>query len=208
MLVLQLKDGSCCQPKLSHMNTAEMSFIRDQATCRTDIWTALATLQLGFARIKYLHASSLRLFVSCTTGVSTYTDAIRHLPLAGPNLLFTSACIHLWQGLHHLNVLCGCWQYDVHVTAGANQAFANVVLALLDPEDACVLFAPYYFNHMMALQLAGGAENVVTGRCHPTSWHPDLDWLQAALASPNPPRMFVITNPCNPTGILMLEASC
>ena len=96
-------------------------------------------------------------------------------------------------------LLC-CVQYDVHVTAGANQAFANVVLAVLDPEDTCVLFAPYYFNHMMALQLSGGAKNVVTGRCHPSSWHPDLDWLQAALASPNPPRMVVITNPCNPTG--------
>ncbi|KAK9825707.1 hypothetical protein WJX74_000024 [Apatococcus lobatus] len=96
--------------------------------------------------------------------------------------------------------------YDVHVTAGANQAFANVVLALLDPEDACILFAPYYFNHMMALQLSGGAKNVVTGRCHPTSWHPDLDWLQAALASPNPPRMVVITNPCNPTGVLMTRS--
>ena len=39
------------------------------------------------------------------------------------------------------------------VTAGANQAFVNLVLALLDPQDAAVLFAPYYFNHMMALQV-------------------------------------------------------
>ena len=40
------------------------------------------------------------------------------------------------------------------VTAGANQAFVNLVLALLDPQDAVVLFAPYYFNHMMALQVS------------------------------------------------------
>jgi len=31
-------------------------------------------------------------------------------------------------------------QYDVMVTAGANQAFTNVVLALLDADDRVVLF--------------------------------------------------------------------
>ncbi len=41
------------------------------------------------------------------------------------------------------------------VTAGANQAFTNVVLALLDEGDAAVLFKPYYFNHLMALQARG-----------------------------------------------------
>ena len=44
-------------------------------------------------------------------------------------------------------------QHKVMVTAGANQAFVNLVLALLDPQDAVILFAPYYFNHMMALQV-------------------------------------------------------
>jgi aspartate/methionine/tyrosine aminotransferase len=40
-------------------------------------------------------------------------------------------------------------QYDVHVTAGANQGFTNIVLALVDAADPVVLFAPYYFNHLM-----------------------------------------------------------
>ena len=35
------------------------------------------------------------------------------------------------------------------ITAGANQAFVNVVVALLDAQDRCVLFKPYYFNHLM-----------------------------------------------------------
>lgn len=39
------------------------------------------------------------------------------------------------------------------VTAGANQAFVNVVLTLLDPSDRVVLFVPYYFNHLMAIQV-------------------------------------------------------
>ncbi|KAI3437662.1 hypothetical protein D9Q98_000112 [Chlorella vulgaris] len=96
--------------------------------------------------------------------------------------------------------------YDVMVTAGANQAFTNIVLALLDAASRVVLFKPYYFNHLMAIQMSGGRANVVLGpRCQ-GSGHPDLDWLQAELAGPAPPKMVVITNPCNPTGVLMTEA--
>jgi hypothetical protein len=53
------------------------------------------------------------------------------------------------------------------VTAGANQAFTNLVLTLLDASDKVVLFKPYYFNHLMALQMTGGAGNVLFGevRC-------------------------------------------
>ena len=43
---------------------------------------------------------------------------------------------------------------DVMVTQGANQAFMNVVLTLLDGRtDDAVLFAPYYFNHAMAITM-------------------------------------------------------
>ncbi|GAB4819316.1 hypothetical protein N2152v2_006362 [Parachlorella kessleri] len=92
--------------------------------------------------------------------------------------------------------------YDVMVTAGANQGFVNAVLALVDASDSVVLFSPFYFNHLMALQMAGGGRNVVLGPCDSSSWHPDLDWLEGALAGPSPPKMVVITNPCNPTGKL------
>ena len=43
--------------------------------------------------------------------------------------------------------------HEVMVTAGANQAFVNIVLTLLDAGDRAVLFRPYYFNHLMALQV-------------------------------------------------------
>jgi aspartate/methionine/tyrosine aminotransferase len=70
------------------------------------------------------------------------------------------------------------------VTAGANQAFVNVVLTLLDPGDRVVLFVPYYFNHLMAIQMTGGAANVVFGKCDLNTLHPDLDWLQQHLDGP------------------------
>lgn len=45
-------------------------------------------------------------------------------------------------------------QHEVMVTAGANQGFVNLTLTLLDANDGVVLFAPYYFNHMMAIQVS------------------------------------------------------
>ncbi|CAL5223689.1 g6241 [Coccomyxa viridis] len=93
--------------------------------------------------------------------------------------------------------------HEVMVTSGANQAFTNLVLTLLDPSDAAVLFVPYYFNHLMALQMTGGGHSVVHGRCDPHTWQPDLDWLEQTLSGPDPPKMVVLVNPCNPTGVLL-----
>lgn len=64
----------------------------------------------------------------------------------------------------------------------AAQAYTNVVLTLTDEADRCVLFAPYYFNHLMAHQMTGGGGNVVFGPCAPDNFHPDLDWLEVMEA--------------------------
>lgn len=89
------------------------------------------------------------------------------------------------------------------ITSGANQAFTNVVAALCDSSDKVVLFKPYYFNHLMALQMTEGGSNVTYGPCDPLTLHPDLDWLETALTGPNKPKMVVVVNPCNPTGIFL-----
>ena len=102
--------------------------------------------------------------------------------------------------LSFLPCLLAIEQYDVMVTAGANQAFTNIVLTLCDAGDRVVLFKPYYFNHLMALQMTGGAAQVVLGPCNPNTLHPDLQWLEQQLRGPDPPKMVVLVNPCNPTG--------
>eukprot|EP00775_Hariotina_reticulata_P011561 gene11559-11705_t len=104
---------------------------------------------------------------------------------------------------HKLSTKNNLQGYKVMVTAGANQAFVNLVLTLCDTSDKVVLFAPYYFNHLMALQMTGGADQVALGPCHPDTLHPDLEWLQQQLQGPHPPRLVVIVNPCNPTGVLL-----
>ena len=45
---------------------------------------------------------------------------------------------------------------DVVVTAGANQGFASIVMTCCDVGDRAVVFTPYYFNHVMALQVRCG----------------------------------------------------
>ncbi|WIA22882.1 hypothetical protein OEZ86_009823 [Tetradesmus obliquus] len=79
-----------------------------------------------------------------------------------------------------------------------------LVLTLCDASDSVVLFKPYYFNHMMALQMTGSAPQVQLGPCNADSLHPDLQWLQQQLQGPKPPKMVVIVNPCNPTVAEML----
>src|SRR5947209_20117264 len=43
----------------------------------------------------------------------------------------------------------------VMVTAGGNMAFVHAVLAITEPGDEVILPAPFYFNHEMAIQMAG-----------------------------------------------------
>ncbi|KAG2432782.1 hypothetical protein HYH02_012914 [Chlamydomonas schloesseri] len=96
--------------------------------------------------------------------------------------------------------------YDVIVTPGCNQAFLNALIALCDDSDRVALFRPYYFDHLMAVQMTGGSDRLVVGECDPVTMRPSLAWLQRELAGPNPPKMVVLVNPCNPTGILLSRA--
>ncbi|TFJ81444.1 hypothetical protein NSK_007405 [Nannochloropsis salina CCMP1776] len=92
---------------------------------------------------------------------------------------------------------------DILVTGGANQAFALLALALCDPGDRAVLFAPYYFSHLVALQIAQA--EVVKGRWDPATWLPDVEHLRSLLAA-SPVKMVVLTTPGNPTGAVCPES--
>jgi len=90
---------------------------------------------------------------------------------------------------------------DIVVTAGGNQAMANVSLAVLDPGDAAILIAPYYFSHKAAIDLAG-AEAIVTG-FEEGSFQPDVSAVTGALEAANGrAKMVVLTSPNNPSGVV------
>ena len=87
------------------------------------------------------------------------------------------------------------------VTAGGNQAFVNAILAVTDPGDEVVLPAPYYFNHEMAIVIAGA---VPVGVRTDREYQLDVDAIAAALTPRT--RAVVTVSPNNPTGAVYPEA--
>jgi aspartate/methionine/tyrosine aminotransferase len=81
----------------------------------------------------------------------------------------------------------------VLVTAGSNMAFNAVVQVLCDPGDEVILPVPYYFNHAMAIRLAGGVPVAVEAGVIP-----DPERLAAAITPRS--RAIVTVSPNNPSG--------
>jgi aspartate/methionine/tyrosine aminotransferase len=88
--------------------------------------------------------------------------------------------------LHERSVVC---------TAGSNMGFLNAILAVADIGDEVVLLRPYYFNHEMAIEIAG---------CRPVVVATDANYqidVQAVHQALTPRTRAVVTvSPNNPTG--------
>ncbi len=86
------------------------------------------------------------------------------------------------------------------VTAGGNQAFFNVALAILDPGDEVILPVPYYFNHEMAIVMANARPVLVeTDR----QYQLDVDAIRDAITPRT--RAVLTISPNNPTGAVYSE---
>jgi N-succinyldiaminopimelate aminotransferase len=85
---------------------------------------------------------------------------------------------------------------EVLVTAGATEAVAAALLALVEPGDEVVAFEPYYDSYAACVALAGGRRVPVTLR--PPGFRPDLDALRAAITPRT--RLILLNSPHNPTG--------
>jgi aspartate/methionine/tyrosine aminotransferase len=88
----------------------------------------------------------------------------------------------------------------VLVTAGGNQAFMNAVLAVTDPGDEVLLPTPFYFNHEMAIVMAGARAAGV-----PTTGTYQLDLGAIERAITPGTRAVVTVSPNNPTGAVYPE---
>ena len=84
------------------------------------------------------------------------------------------------------------------VTAGSNMAFNAIAQVILDPGDEVILPVPWYFNHWMAIQLAGGVPVAVEA-----GWIPDPARLEAAITART--RAIVTVSPGNPSGVVVPE---
>jgi aspartate/methionine/tyrosine aminotransferase len=84
---------------------------------------------------------------------------------------------------------------NVIVTTGANQAFVNAILCITRPGDHVIVLSPYYFNHVMAIRLAG---------CKPVIVDTDRNYqpLVQRVGEKITKRVkaVVLVSPNNPTG--------
>ena len=99
------------------------------------------------------------------------------------------------QGIHSLQ-LEGA---SLLVTTGSNMAFAAIAQVICDAGSEVILPCPFYFNHAMAVQLAGGV--VVPVDAGPI---PDPAMLQEAITPRT--RAIVTISPNNPSGVVIPQA--
>jgi len=88
------------------------------------------------------------------------------------------------------------------VTAGSNMGFMNAILAITNPGDEIILNTPYYFNHEMAIAMAG---------CHAILVATDENYqlrTEAISQAITPKTRAIVTiSPNNPTGVVYSEAT-
>ena len=92
---------------------------------------------------------------------------------------------------------------EILVTAGATEAIAATLLALLEPGDEVVTFEPFYDSYAAMIALAGGVHVTVPLRA--PDFVPDLDELRDAVTSRT--RIILINSPHNPTGMVLDRAA-
>jgi len=91
---------------------------------------------------------------------------------------------------------------EVLVTAGATEAIAAAMLALLEPGDEVIAFEPYYDSYAASIAMAGATRVPVTLR--PPAFRPDLDVLRDSVTSRT--RLILLNSPHNPTGMVLSRA--
>ncbi|MES2171525.1 MAG: pyridoxal phosphate-dependent aminotransferase [Actinomycetota bacterium] len=85
---------------------------------------------------------------------------------------------------------------EVLVTAGATEAIAATVLALVEPGDEVLTFEPFYDSYAAVVALSGAVHRTVALRS--PDFQPDHDELRRAVS--NRTRVILVNNPHNPTG--------
>lgn len=88
---------------------------------------------------------------------------------------------------------------EVLVTAGATEALAATILALIDQGDEVVTLEPFYDSYAAMIALGGGLHRTVALRA--PDFQPDHDELRRVVTDRT--RMILVNNPHNPTGTVL-----
>lgn len=88
---------------------------------------------------------------------------------------------------------------EVLVTAGATEAIAAAILAMLNPGDEILVVEPYYDSYVACIEMAGAVRRPVTLRA--PDFRLDADELNAAVTDRT--TAVLINTPHNPTGAVL-----
>lgn len=91
---------------------------------------------------------------------------------------------------------------EVLVTAGATEAIAAALLALLEPGDEVIALEPFYDSYATCIAMAGAVRVPLTLRA--PDFRLDVDALRAAVTPRT--RLLLLNTPHNPTGTVLTPA--
>ena len=91
---------------------------------------------------------------------------------------------------------------EVLVTAGATEAIAATLLALVGEGDEVVTLEPFYDSYAAMIALSGARHVAVP--LHPPTFEPDPEQLRAAVTDRT--RVILLNSPHNPTGTVLGRA--
>ena len=90
---------------------------------------------------------------------------------------------------------------QVVVTAGATEAIAAAMLALVNPGDEVAVIEPYYDSYVATIAMAGGVRSPVRVRRTEGGFRLDLDSLREAVTDRT--SVLLVNTPHNPTGMVL-----
>ena len=88
---------------------------------------------------------------------------------------------------------------EVLITAGATEAIAAAILALIEPGDEVIAFEPYYDSYVANIAMAGGVRVPLTLKA--PDFRPDLARLESLITGKT--RLLMLNSPHNPTGMVL-----
>lgn len=86
---------------------------------------------------------------------------------------------------------------NIVVSNGAKQSIANVMLALLNPGDEVIIFAPYWVSYDALVRLAEATPVIVSGTLE-NDFKVTAKQVEQAITGKT--KAIIFSSPCNPTG--------
>ncbi len=91
---------------------------------------------------------------------------------------------------------------QIVLSNGAKQSIANVFLAILDPGDEVIIYAPYWVTYPALVELADGKPVIIKGGIE-DDFKANAKQLRDAITPKT--KAVIFSSPCNPTGSVFLK---